>query len=703
MKKRLVSLLLAVCLITASYVSVFAAYEEELPSSFDLRERGVVTPVKTQRPWSTCWSFASIAAAETSILSAMGKTYEETGLDLSERHIAWYSKFPVVVKENSGQAGEGYYPIDENYIPNHIFEYGGEGNEAASLWAMGLGPVYESEYPYQNNEGTLEYDTLINRKDEWIEDRIAQLHIDYAFDSTGNMTEEDFAEKAEKDYYDALASCAEFDYYSSIGDWTLPEQYTGGAAFTLTDYNNFYYNRDDDESNEIRQDEKIIENLKRELLLGHGIDISFYYSITNLNKETWAYYEPTAKTLNHAVCIVGWDDNFSADNFLTPPPADGAWLVKNSYGSETEAIPDGLTAADSTKKNANSSDFGILDDEGRHTGYFWVSYYNLSIQSVKSYVFAPVENNDLSEALQYDYAAEKELYVGNESDCEISSANVYTIDKDCRITSVGTTTFLPVTHGYEDFDARIDIYKLDEDAETPDDGTKIATQEKHFDYAGYHRIYLDNPVYLKDGDRIGVKATYWHENEDGSRIYAIQSGYHKSEFIRSLFNFDYAEVIVNPGESFMYVKTSDDADYGWYDIGAPMNIDLWNMVKSSWASDEPPGKSLAEYARVDNYCIKVFIEPCDETYTMTSYDGREITYSIDESGIITVSGNGNIGESECVLVCSYNEDGKLIGVNIVGSEDKATDVTVEDAAKVRIMWWENGNIKPNCKNVIIEF
>ena len=43
------------------------------------------------------------------------------------------------------------------------------------------------------------------------------------------------------------------------------------------------------------------------------------------NNELWA---------NHAVTIVGWDDNYSKDNFLITPPGDGAWIVKNSWVSE---------------------------------------------------------------------------------------------------------------------------------------------------------------------------------------------------------------------------------------------------------------------------------------------------------------------------------------------------------------------------------
>ena len=57
--------------------------------------------------------------------------------------------------------------------------------------------------------------------------------------------------------------------------------------------------------------------------------------------------ETFVKDEQHAILIVGWDDNYSRDNFRdnNKPKNDGAWLVKNSWGN--------------------------YNDEG---GYFWISY-----------------------------------------------------------------------------------------------------------------------------------------------------------------------------------------------------------------------------------------------------------------------------------------------------------------------------------------
>lgn len=66
------------------------------PAKYDLRDEGVVTPVKFQNPWGTCWGFSAIAASETSILSelkAAGADYSASSpfYDLSERQLAWFA------------------------------------------------------------------------------------------------------------------------------------------------------------------------------------------------------------------------------------------------------------------------------------------------------------------------------------------------------------------------------------------------------------------------------------------------------------------------------------------------------------------------------------------------------------------------------------------------------------------------------------
>ena len=100
---------------------------DTFPEKFDLRTRGTVTPVKSQDPWNTCWSFADIAASETSILNDLGMTAEQyrdkfgEDLNLSEKHLSWFTAMPLPELSeyaegeypyNPSQAGEGLYPME---------------------------------------------------------------------------------------------------------------------------------------------------------------------------------------------------------------------------------------------------------------------------------------------------------------------------------------------------------------------------------------------------------------------------------------------------------------------------------------------------------------------------------------------------------------------------------------------------------------
>ena len=58
-----------------------------------------------------------------------------------------------------------------------------------------------------------------------------------------------------------------------------------------------------------------------------GTDVGSYKAATA------SYYYNGSSSTNHDVLIVGWDDNYAAANFATAPPGNGAFIVKNSWGT----------------------------------------------------------------------------------------------------------------------------------------------------------------------------------------------------------------------------------------------------------------------------------------------------------------------------------------------------------------------------------
>ena len=114
--------------------------QSALPSKYDLRSDGLVTPVKSQSPWQACWAFAGIAAAETSMLSATGFEYDKqtNDVDLSERHLAYFALHPVTEVDDPAQAGEGMYTMSDDR--NAAFDAGGSPVYITTLFSQGVGP-----------------------------------------------------------------------------------------------------------------------------------------------------------------------------------------------------------------------------------------------------------------------------------------------------------------------------------------------------------------------------------------------------------------------------------------------------------------------------------------------------------------------------------------------------------------------------------
>jgi len=127
------------------------------------------------------------------------------------------------------------------------------------------------------------------------------------------------------------------------------------------------------------------------------------------NNKTGALYcdDDTKYQINHSVLIVGWDDNYSKDNFIESkkPQNNGAWIIKNSWGTEQrynleemknfifKQLPDkcaeyGWTSADMipdeiAKKVFEELGYTIENDEAvmniGDNGFMYISYEDVNV------------------------------------------------------------------------------------------------------------------------------------------------------------------------------------------------------------------------------------------------------------------------------------------------------------------------------------
>ena len=195
-------------------------------------------------------------------------------------------------------------------------------------------------------------------------------------------------------------------------------------------------------------------------------------SISNtLENGDVAYNYNGSMSSNHAIMIIGWDDNFSKDNFKSgyKPTNDGAWLIKNSWGNDTSSYP-----------------------------YVWVSYEDicLSKNPAVAYVFEPADNYD------YNYQYDGTYGLGYLQAYNPTIANVFTVSGG-DVESIDAVSFALFQ---KNIDYSIQIYLNPTDKSNPESGVPMfaTPQTGKTTYMGYMTIPLKESIIVNKGDTFAV-------------------------------------------------------------------------------------------------------------------------------------------------------------------------------------------------------
>lgn len=196
-------------------------------------------------------------------------------------------------------------------------------------------------------------------------------------------------------------------------------------------------------------------NLIKDAILKYGaLTVSYHVNNSYFNPSTNAYYYNGSDHANHAVSVIGWDDNYSKDNFATTPIGDGAFIVKNSWGTDWA---DG--------------------------GYFYVSYYDTSFATdgiSSGYIINNTVNYNKN--YQYDLSGLSRFISSPLNSTYVYYSNEFEAIEDDLIAAVGTY--------FDDYDNdyEISIYV---------NGVLKYIQEGKTNFPGFATIKLNDYIQIK--------------------------------------------------------------------------------------------------------------------------------------------------------------------------------------------------------------
>ena len=307
---------------------------------------------------------------------------------------------------------------------------------------------------------------------------------------------------------------------SDLTDWTMSDETHGDEVPTgLTRYGVTSLRYLGGESHEV---------IKKAIMDNGGVASSYSHN-ASLMKDSLSYYMPSnysgSKT-GHAIEVVGWDDDYPKENFVVTPTNNGAWLIKNSWGSNNE-----------------------LD------GFFWISYEDKDLLTTKykpSYAvetFEPVtankklvQNEIYGATYEFDYLSQQEVTYLNHFEFD---EDFYLIDKiifETTSANAGyTLSFVPDKDG-----------KPSDDRE---DWTPLGSGVT--DYAGYLCIDIDN--FLLPEDTSGSVAVTLHTDADKTATIGV------GEWLVYSNTDDYLFINESePGMSYLYENGGFTDLMDWY-------------------------------------------------------------------------------------------------------------------------------------------
>lgn len=208
--------------------------------------------------------------------------------------------------------------------------------------------------------------------------------------------------------------------------------------------------------------------LKQTLMEDGAIRARFLVNWSCFSDDFTTYYLPDGSSSlgGHAVTLIGWDDAYPKENFSYTPPGDGAFIFKNSWGTWPG-----------------------------YDGYFYISYYDRSLDTSASAVFTGVPADSDRRIYQYDPLGLIDSH-GTGTDTTYYAANVFTAEGYESLTDVSFYTI--------ESEAEYTVAIFTNVTTPPGDGAPVVRTSGTCDLPGYHTVSLPETVPLMPGEVFSV-------------------------------------------------------------------------------------------------------------------------------------------------------------------------------------------------------
>ena len=429
-----------------------------IPSEYNLTE-DINIPVKHQGSTGECWAFSMTSVLESYLaLSQPGEVIPR----YSARHMDYATSKTF---------------LDGINIKGYNREVGSGGNSGVALGYLtnGTGAVLEKDMPFEDNEDKINLSEIQNKQpDIRVTDAKIFPSINKYIDEEGNVT---YRNDSNQEYTEEEVSLLR----NEIKQYIM--QYGALATNTVANNKDYYSNPEDPMHS-----------------AAYFCDNNFY-------------------SVDHAITIIGWDDNYSVDNFNpeNKPKNPGAYICLNSYGTESFA-----------------------------DGYTYVSYDDVNVEKDLTGIMGAEKISDDKTIYQNDFYGAT-IYLNVNPQGSVGMANVFSKEgkEDEYIDQIQVAASGNVT---------AEVYINPSDASLENSKMqKVEVDSSSLD-GSYNTLKLKNPVKIT-GNKFAV-AVKLSANE--SFMIGIECNYADSGLMESPAITD--PITANPGESYISLNSLQSWD-----------------------------------------------------------------------------------------------------------------------------------------------